>query len=93
MEKRSDSPYPRLDRPVLAVIGVLNSIVGLYYYLTVLKVVYLYRAPDEEEERRPLPIPRPYALALGILTFGILLVGIAFSPWFTWATNAALAMF
>ena len=28
----------------LAVIGVLNSIVGLYYYLTVLKVVYLYRS-------------------------------------------------
>jgi hypothetical protein len=23
MEKRSDSPYPRLDRPVLAVVGVL----------------------------------------------------------------------
>jgi NADH-quinone oxidoreductase subunit N len=77
----------------LALVGFLNSIVGLYYYLTVLKVVYLYRAPDEAEERKPLPVPRPYALALGILTIGILLVGILFSPWFTWATNAALAMF
>ena len=26
----------------LAVVGILNSIVGVYYYLTVLKVVYLY---------------------------------------------------
>ena len=29
MEKRTDSPYPRLDRPVLAVIGVVLVVVGL----------------------------------------------------------------
>src|SRR3989338_8420617 len=28
----------------LAIIGVLNAIVGLYYYLTVLKVAYLFRS-------------------------------------------------
>ena len=31
----------------LAVIGVFNSIIGLYYYLTVLKYVYLYPPPEE----------------------------------------------
>lgn len=76
----------------LAVVGVLNSIIGLYYYLNVLKVVYLYRSP-EEVENTPLPIPRPFALAMGILTFGIILIGTFFNPWFTWATTAALAMF
>lgn len=76
----------------LAVVGVLNSIIGLYYYLNVLKVIYLYRAP-EEEEKLPLPIPRSFALALGVLTFGIILIGTFFSPWFNWATTAALAMF
>ncbi len=30
MEKRSDSPYPRLDRPVLAVVGVLFTVVGTF---------------------------------------------------------------
>jgi NADH-quinone oxidoreductase subunit N len=39
----------------LAFVGVLNSIIGLYYYLTVLKYVYLYRSDDEE---KPLNISR-----------------------------------
>ncbi len=76
----------------LAVIGVLNSIVGLYYYLTVLKVVYLYRGP-EEVEKQPFPISRPYSLALGILTVGIILFGTVISPWFNWVVKAAMAMF
>lgn len=74
----------------LAVIGVLNSIIGLYYYLTVLKYVYLYRS---EDEGKPLPINRSYALALTVLTFGIILIGTVFAPWFNWATTAAAAMF
>lgn len=74
----------------LAVIGVLNSIIGLYYYLTVLKHVYLYRS---EEEERPLPLPRPYVIALTVLTLGIILVGTIFAPWFNWAANAAMAFF
>jgi len=74
----------------LAFVGVINSIVGLYYYLIVLKHVYLYRS---EEESQPLPVSRPYAIALGVLTLGIILVGTLFAPWFNWATSAAAAMF
>jgi NADH-quinone oxidoreductase subunit N len=74
----------------LAVIGVLNSIVGLYYYLTVLKVVYLYRSEDDD---KPLPVSRTYAFALAILSLGIILIGTLFAPWFDWATAAAAAMF
>jgi len=74
----------------LAVIGVLNSIVGLYYYLTVLKVVYLYRSEDEE---KPLPVTRPYVLALTVLTVGIVLIGTVFAPWFSMSTTAAAAIF
>lgn len=73
----------------LAVIGVLNSIIGLYYYLTVLKVVYLYRSDDEE---KPLPITRSLSFALWVLTVGIVLIGTIFGPWFGWATSAARAM-
>jgi NADH-quinone oxidoreductase subunit N len=77
----------------LAVVGVLNSIVGLYYYLTVLKYVYLYRAPNEEDEKKPLPISRPYAIALTVLSIGVILVGSVFAPWFQLATDAAKSIF
>jgi NADH-quinone oxidoreductase subunit N len=77
----------------LAVVGVLNSIVGLYYYLTVLKYVYLYRAANEEEEKMPLPISRPYVIALALLSAGIILLGIYFMPWFNMATKAAIGLY
>ena len=77
----------------LAVVGVLNSIIGLYYYLNVLKAVFLFRAPNLEDESKPLPVSRPHAIALGVLIFGILLVGILFTPWFTWSMQAAAGLF
>ncbi len=73
----------------LAIVGVLNSIIGLYYYLTVLKYVYLYPAKDT----RPIPVTRPYAIALVVLIFGIILIGTLFGPWFNWSTTAASALF
>jgi len=74
----------------LAFVGVLNSIVGLYYYLTVLKYVYLFRSDDED---KPLPISRSYAIALSILIFGIILVGTLFGPWFNLSTKIASSLF
>jgi NADH-quinone oxidoreductase subunit N len=77
----------------LAVVGILNSIVGVYYYLTVLKVVYLYRMEGENEEEYPIPLTRPYAIGLVVLTLGILLVGTLFAPWFGMSGAAALNLF
>ena len=74
----------------LAFVGVLNSIVGLYYYLTVLKYVYLFRSDDEN---KPLNISRPYSIALTILILGIILVGTLFGPWFNISTQIASALF
>lgn len=74
----------------LAIIGVLNAIVGLYYYLVVLKVVYLYRS---EEEDKPVPLTRPYTLALTVLVVGIILLGTLFGPWVGWSARAASALF
>jgi len=78
------------DMTWLAVIGVLNAIFGLYYYLTVLKVVYLYRSDKDDQK---IPVTRPYAVALVVLTAGIILIGTLFAPWFSWATTAAASMF
>ena len=77
----------------LVFIGILNSIIGLYYYLTVLKYVYLYRMAGEDEEAHPIQLSRPFVLALVVLTLGIVLVGTFFGPWFDFSTNAALSLF
>ena len=74
----------------LAVIGILNAIIGLYYYLSVLKVVYLYRSEDEE---KPLPVSRPYTFALVILVIGIILIGTVLAPWFGFSNTATAAIF
>jgi NADH-quinone oxidoreductase subunit N len=74
----------------LAYVGVLNAIIGLYYYLTVLKVVYLYRSEDEDV---PIPVSRPSALALGVCIFAIVLIGSLSGPWLNWVLDATLSLF
>lgn len=74
----------------LAFVGVLNAIVGLYYYLTVLKVVYLYRS---EHEDQPIAVPRPQAIALAACVGAILIVGILSGPWLEWGVLAAQSLF
>lgn len=74
----------------LAVIGVLNSIIGLFYYMTVLKYIYLYRSDDDN---KPVPLTRPNKLALAILSLSIILIGTIFAPWYNWAATAAAAVF
>jgi NADH-quinone oxidoreductase subunit N len=77
----------------LVIIGIINSIIGVYYYLNLLKYIYLYRAPNEEDEKKPLPISRTYMLALAVLAVGIIIVGVIFSPWYDVSTRAALSLF
>jgi NADH-quinone oxidoreductase subunit N len=77
----------------LAVVGVLNSIVGLYYYLNILKYVYLYRNENQDEQLQPLPVSRPVMVGLIILVIGIIVIGTVFGPWFGWASQAAANLF
>jgi len=74
----------------LAFVGVINAIVGLYYYLTVLKVVYLYRSEHDNEK---IPTPRAYAVALAACIVGIVVLGTWSTPWIDWATRAAGNLF
>lgn len=77
----------------LVFVGVLNSIVGLYYYLNVMKYVYLYRMPGEEEEKHPIQLSQATAWGLGVLILGVILLGTVFAPWFAFSSQAAQAMF
>ena len=77
----------------LVIVGILNSIIGVYYYLNVLKYVYLYRMPNEDEESNPIALTRPYTIALVVLVIGVILIGTVFAPWFSWSDAAALNLF
>ncbi len=77
----------------LTIAGVLNSILGLYYYLNVLKAVYLYRLEKQDEEKHPVHVSRHAMAAICLLIAGILLLGTIFGPWFNMAMNAVLALF
>ncbi len=74
----------------LALIGIINAFIALYYYLSVIKVMYLYRSEDEGVS---IPLSRAAALALGIAVFGIFYLGIFADRAFEWTREAALALF
>jgi NADH-quinone oxidoreductase subunit N len=74
----------------LAIVGVLNAIIGLYYYMIVLKVVYLYRSDDEA---KPISLSRGSALALGLCSLGIVAMGTLTAPWVDWALQASRSLF
>ena len=74
----------------LAVVGIINSVIGLYYYLTVMKVVYLYRS---EDENKPMPASLSWKVALVVCVLGILVMGVIFAPWYNLATEAAKGLF
>jgi NADH-quinone oxidoreductase subunit N len=74
----------------LAFIGVLNSIIGLYYYLTVLKVIYLYRSDQEDVL---IKVPGASALALVLCSLAIIGIGTLSGPWLDWALTSARALF
>jgi len=74
----------------LAVIGVLNAVIGLYYYLNVLKVVYLKRQPGDEV---PLPVNPVHGWVLVVCVIGVVLMGTVMAPWFQITAEAAKSLF
>jgi NADH-quinone oxidoreductase subunit N len=77
----------------LALLGVINVIIGLYYYLVIVKVMYVDPVP-EDDSGDPIPVTTPYTWALGISTAGVLLFGtILVAPLLNWATDAAEALY
>jgi len=74
----------------LAMIGVLNAIVALYYYLVVIKVMYV--DPSEDADQL-IVMPRPYAWVLGITSVVVILLGtVAVTPVYDWARAGAAAI-
>jgi NADH-quinone oxidoreductase subunit N len=74
----------------LALIGILNAFVALYYYLSVVKYMYLYRSDDEDV---PIPVSRAAWLGLAFSLFFVLYLGIFAGPAFDWTREAATAFY
>jgi NADH-quinone oxidoreductase subunit N len=75
---------------VLALIGILNAFIAIYYYLNVVKYMYLFRSDDEDVT---IPVPRAYQVALIVSVLGVLYLGIFSNPVFEWTRDAAFAFF
>ena len=74
----------------LALIAVTNAIIALYYYLVVIKVMYVDVSPDDD---KPIALPRSYAWSLGITALVVLLLGtVAVTPIYEWATLGAAGL-
>lgn len=78
------------DMVWLAVVGVLNAIIGIYYYLIVLKVIYLY---DTDKQDKPVPSTGLQMGALVVGTVLIVFLGTFFAPWYDLALNGAAGLF
>jgi NADH-quinone oxidoreductase subunit N len=73
---------------VLAVIGVLASVVGAYYYLRIVKIMYM-----DEPAGRFLPMPKPVAAVLLLTGIFVILFFIYPAPLVAAADAAAKSLF
>ena len=69
-------------RTSLAVAGILNSAVALYYYVNIIRAMYL--APSTIAQPKPLITSWPLRLAVGLCGAATLLLGLFPSPLLAW---------
>ena len=75
----------------LALLGVINAIVALYYYLIVIKVMYVDRS---EQDDNVIAIPQPVGWLLGISSLVILLLGtVGAEAIYEWTRQGAASFF
>lgn len=75
----------------LALFGILMSIVALYYYLVIIKVMYVDKSEDAD---KPIAISPVYGWTLGVVSLAIVLLGsFAVQPVFNWVLQGAQMLF
>ena len=74
----------------LALLGFVNSMIALYYYLVVLKVMYLHHSA---EDGQPVAMPVTWKVALIVCIAGVVVLGTIFAPWYGAASSAAASLF
>jgi NADH-quinone oxidoreductase subunit N len=72
----------------LAVFGVLNSVISLYYYARVIKYMYILKGTDETRVKAPTGL----YIAVILATVGIVITGLLAEPIIRFAQDAAVAL-
>ena len=72
----------------LAVVGVLNSVVSLYYYVKVFRNMFI---KDIESKKEPVKVSIAGMIVLAVLAIPTLALGIWFAPIVNWA-NASVGI-
>ncbi|MBQ6269751.1 MAG: NADH-quinone oxidoreductase subunit N, partial [Bacteroidetes bacterium] len=72
----------------IAVIGVLNSVVSLYYYMRVPMYMYFRKTPDTDPQS-PISISKPNLIFLLVITIPVVLLVVKFGPLLELARNSA----
>ena len=68
----------------LAIVGIVFAVVGAFYYLRVVKVMYFDDPVGELEPRND----RPLQVAFGVNALALLVLGIFWNPLMTWCQQA-----
>ncbi len=69
----------------LAMVGIVFAVVGAFYYLRVIKVMYF----DQPDDAVPAPSDnRPLRVAFGVNALSLLALGLAWSPIMAWCQRA-----
>ncbi len=76
----------------LAVAAIINSAISLYYYVRVVKYMYVDE-PEEGTSTERLKLPVSMVAAVAICVGMVILIGVWPDPFFTAAQNAAHAFF
>ncbi len=74
----------------LAIVGVLNAIVALYYYLVVIKIIYVDHHPDEDQ---PITVSTTGGWTMALISVIVIILGVIPTTIFNWAVDAAEALF
>lgn len=73
----------------LALVGIFNAIIGLYYYLTILKTIYV----NEPIEKGKLPKPSfSWKIAMAVCVAGIILLGFWYGPFYSYAQGVTSSL-
>ncbi len=73
----------------LAIVGVLNSVVSLYYYVRVIRNMYLR---DVESQREKITFNKTIIVLLLVLAVPTLIFGVYFGPIVDWANASMIAL-
>ena len=70
----------------LAIVGIVFAIIGLYYYLHVIKVMY-FDKPEEGSELR-VKSDKPLRVVLSLNALSLLALGLYWGPLLGWCRHA-----